>query len=943
MTTVHIDLETFSEVDIKKQGVYKYVAHPSFEIILVAYAFDDDPVEVVDILSGERMPKKLIKAMADRGVSLHAFNANFERVALGKFYETNNWKCVQAQALNFGLPSSLAGVGEALKLPVQKMKEGNALIKYFCCPCTQTIINGGRVRNLPYHAPNKWDLFKAYNRMDVEVERLIAKRIPPLSALEQKVYELDQKINDKGIMVDIPFVEKAIKCGMLNTERLMNEMRTITRLSNPNSLKQLAEWLESRGLEIASLDKDSVEESITYIRKNGGDAEVLRVLEIRQEVAKTATKKYQPMLNYAGCGDRVRGMFKYYGANKTGRWAATGINLQNLKKISFKDILLARDIVNSGEYERIEVLYDSTTDVLSQLVRTTITSKKEVLTVVDFSAIEARVCAWLSNEQWVLDVFTGDGKIYEAAASRMYHIPIHHVNKEQRQKGKVASLACIAENELVLTDKGLVPIQRVTTKHKVWDGEEWVTHEGVIYKGVKEVITYGGLTATADHKVYTQETDREIRFDECAASGKHNLQSGDGRKAIRISKNNTTRNEVHESKASDGDGAMPMHKMWKSELDEQKQPNAREIIRMLQLRDRTEKNTNVAGSQVHLSKTKVCKRERQKLQKLRCKGYRISIPFCDSYGSMGNRKLRIEHKEYGNRQGEQRWALRSWEFEMGDKETKFRKQKSSILSSLLRRKGMVLFEKRGAEVYKTRADERTNNGERKTSSGGKEEKLERHYAKTYDIVNAGRNNRFTVSNVLVHNCQYGGGVGALLAMGAIKMGLREEELQPIVDSWRSANPNIVKFWYAVERAAKKAIRINTVVECGKIKFVKGVGVLYMILPNGGRLAYFRPSLDEQGNICHWAINQYTRKYEKQRTYSGKLVENMCQRISRDLLVSAMLETDARGFDIVAHVHDEIILDGDCFDEVRKIMITVPKWAEGLPLGADGGVSKYYVK
>lgn len=312
---------------------------------------------------------------------------------------------------------------------------------------------------------------------------------------------------------------------------------------------------------------------------------------------------------------------------------ATGINLQNLKKISLKDILLARDIVNSGEYERIEVLYDSTTDVLSQLVRTTITSKKEVLTVVDFSAIEARVCAWLSNEQWVLDVFTGDGKIYEAAASRMYHIPIHHVNKEQRQKGKVASLAC----------------------------------------------------------------------------------------------------------------------------------------------------------------------------------------------------------------------------------------------------------------------------------------------------------------------QYGGGVGALLAMGAIKMGLREEELQPIVDSWRSANPNIVKFWYAVERAAKKAIRINTVVECGKIKFVKGVGVLYMILPNGGRLAYFRPSLDEQGNICHWAINQYTRKYEMQRTYSGKLVENMCQRISRDLLVSAMLETDVRGFDIVAHVHDEIILDGDCFDEVRKIMSTVPKWAEGLPLGADGGVSRYYVK
>lgn len=470
-----IDVETYCDLDIKNVGAYRYCEHPSFEILLFAYAFDDGPVEIIDLTKTIYLPEKVSKALGDPNVLKTAFNANFERNSIvnglvdvecqekidsnkfiktkGKRFKSNKnlccipeeWQCTMIKALTMGLPGSLEMVGKAMHLEEdkQKMKEGKALIQYFCKPCKPTKVNGGRTRNLPEHAPEKWETFKLYCKQDVEVERDIRNKLSRYKTTdkEQRLWELDQKINDRGINLDLELINKAIKCDAGYIEKLMSEARKLTGVDNPKSKTQIKKWISEKvGYEVTSLTKDTIPELI----KNIDDETVLRVLDLNQNMSKTSIKKYQTMLNMRCEDGRVRGLLQFYGANRTGRWAGRGVQVQNLPQNHLPDLDDARNLVREGNFDDIEFLYDSIPDTLSQLIRTAfIPAEGNRFLVADFSAIEARVIAWLANETWRLDVFNTHGKIYEASAAQMFKVPIESVTKgsDLRGKGKIAELA----------------------------------------------------------------------------------------------------------------------------------------------------------------------------------------------------------------------------------------------------------------------------------------------------------------------------------------------------------------------------------------------------------------------------------------------------------------------------------------------------------------------
>lgn len=454
MRTLAIDVETYCELDIKNVGAYRYCEHPSFEIMLFAYAYDDEPVQIIDFMNGETLPFEIIEDLENPDVLKTAFNANFERNAIiGDGYWPNGisdmkpeqWDCTMIQSLRMGLPGSLDMVGKALKFEEdkQKMKEGKALIQYFCKPCKATKSNGGRTRNLPEHDPEKWELFKEYCKQDVEVEREIRKKLSKYKTTEKekRLWDLDQEINDRGINLDLTLAQKAIECDEQFKDRLTKEAIELTGLSNPNSPTQLKKWLSEKvGYEVNSLTKDS----IPKLLESANDENVKRVLELRQLMSKTSIKKYQAMESVRCEDGRVRGLLQFYGANRTGRWAGRLVQVQNLPQNHLPDLDDARSLVRDRKFEELEFLFDSVPDTLSQLIRTAfIPSDGNRFIVADFSAIEARVIAWYAGEKWRLDVFKTHGKIYEASASQMFHIPIEEIKKgsDLRQKGKIAELA----------------------------------------------------------------------------------------------------------------------------------------------------------------------------------------------------------------------------------------------------------------------------------------------------------------------------------------------------------------------------------------------------------------------------------------------------------------------------------------------------------------------
>ena len=648
MNTISIDIETFSDVDISKCGAYKYAESSNFEILLFAYAVDGGEVQVVDLANGEPIPQEILEALTDDKVIKWAFNANFERVCLSRylsdlgffraaFLSPESWRCTMVWAAYMGLPISLAAVGSVLGLEEQKMSEGKSLIRYFCTPCTATKTNGGRVRNLPCHAMDKWAMFKAYNKRDVEVEMAIQHRLAnfPVPNFLWDEYHLDQEINDRGIRIDMELVDNAIAVDARSREELTERMKRLTGLNNPNSVQQMKGWLSQHGAETDSLDKKAV----LKLLKNA-PPELSEALSLRQQLAKSSVKKYIAMKNVASADHRARGTFRFYGANRTGRFSSKNIQLQNLPQNHLADIEYARALVRQDDFESLNILYDSVPDVLSQLIRTAFIPKAgRKFIVADFSAIEARVLSWLAKEQWRMDVFANDGDIYCATAGRMFHCSVvkHGENGHLRQKGKQAELAC----------------------------------------------------------------------------------------------------------------------------------------------------------------------------------------------------------------------------------------------------------------------------------------------------------------------GYGGSVGALKAFGALESGMKEDELKPLVDAWRAANPHIVDFWWAVDRAAKDCIKERSKTVTHGIQFICQSGMMFIELPSGRRLAYAKPRIGENKfggkSITYMGLNT-AKKWERIESYGPKLVENITQSISRDILCYAM--QSLRHMDIVAHIHDELIIEcEECvsLSDVCEQMARTPPWAKGLLLRADGFECEFYQK
>lgn len=446
MQTLAIDIETYSSKDLTKCGVYAYCESADFEILLFGYAVDDGLVQVVDLASGEKIPRDVLAAITDSKVIKTAYNANFERTCLARYLKVpmppEQWRCSSVHALMLGLPGYLDGVAKCLRLDNQKMKEGKALIRYFSIPCKPTKANGGRTRNLPKHDPEKWATFKDYCKQDVEVERQLRKKLEafPIPEVEQKLWELDQHMNDTGVGVDSKLVKHAIHADMEFQKQLFDEAVELTGVENPYSPAQIKQWLQDQGVEVDSLAKKNVEELIPEVE----NPTVKRLLELRQAMAKTSVKKYEAMMRSYCNDERIRGLLQFYGANRTGRWAGRLVQIHNLPRNSINDLETARDLLKAGNYDALDLLFDSVPDVLSQLIRTAfIPSDGHRFIVADFSAIEARVIAWLAGESWRMDVFQSHGKIYEASAAQMFRVPIETIDKGSplRQKGKIAELA----------------------------------------------------------------------------------------------------------------------------------------------------------------------------------------------------------------------------------------------------------------------------------------------------------------------------------------------------------------------------------------------------------------------------------------------------------------------------------------------------------------------
>ena len=550
----------------------------------------------------------------------------------------------------------------------------------------------------------------------------------------------------------------------------MLSMQSLTGIENPNSVQQMKTWLSHRGIQIESLGKKAVEELIKITPKD-----IPYVLTLRQQLAKSSVRKYKAMKN-AVCSDgRARGMFMFYGANRTGRFSGRIIQMQNLPQNHLEDLELARNTVKNSDYETVKLLYGDVPDTLSQLIRTAFIPKNDgTFIVADFSAIEARVIAWIANERWRMELFESGGDIYCQSASQMFKVPVvkHGINGHLRQKGKIAELACIAKGQMVLTNHGLIPIEKVSIDDKVWDGESWVSHSGVIFRGEREVVEYEGLEATPDHLVWTEEESNPIPLGIAASQSLHLVRS---------------RDELNEA-----------------------------------------------------------------------------------------------------------------QFE-------------------------------------------------KDNLSGESQVTHRRVARVYDIRNAGRYHRFTVSGKLVHNCGYGGSVGALKAMGALDMGLKEEELKPLVTSWRQSNLNIVRLWWAVDKAVMAAVRNRTSTSTHGITFSYQGAMLYVTLPSGRNLAYVKPHIDkgrfDNECITYEGVSQ-AKRWERIESYGPKFVENIVQAISRDILCNAMRNLEENGYRIVMHIHDECVIEGtsgQSLEEACALMAESPEWAKGLVLRADGYTTEFYRK
>ena len=955
MRTLAIDLETYSSNNIK-YSVYKYVEAPDFEILLFAYAFDDDPVRVVDLAQGETIPDDVKAALYDKDVLKTAFNANFEINCLRRYFPDlpeEQWECDRILSLYNSYPPHLAAVAKAMHFDEDRQKDtrGKALIRYFCLPCKPTKANGGRTRNYPKDAPDKWAVFKEYNRQDVVVERAIRDKLVNLRPpdFEHENWLIDQAINRNGIMVNRTLVDNAIRLSGEYREKLLARATEITGLDNPNSPLQVKGWLEERlGRTVDSLSKAAVADLLA--EDIPGD--VREMLSIRQKISKSSIKKYDAM-RMAACRDsRIRGMFQFYGAARTGRFAGRIVQLQNLPRNSMPDLDLARNMVLDGDLEALEMCYDDVQDVLSQLIRTALEAPPgKRFIVADFSAIEARVIAWLAGEEWEMKAFAEGKDIYCATASAMFGVPVvkHKVNAHLRQKGKVAVLACLAEGQLILTDKGLIPIEKVTKDMKVWDGENFVAHDGVIYRGSKDCIRLNGIFMTPDHLILTER------------GWKHASESGGLNWAnVRLPHSYTTCRKSKQKSSI----LMPLC-LWPAMCSfgaiSQTIGSTNKIMWLSPLGNEQRNTQNTWDvSQPHIPYLAWNYRPmplstQQRLEKLWRPRSQNMQTLAQQLRKFFRRHGAYIQTQFTNRQDRQQWRLFPRKLQMGNRKKECQKQTHQLYCPRIWQDISRIIRNFRGWCGNNQAPNSIPLANRIIINFTKVQK------KVYDIKNCGPKHRFAVYDPdnktfrLTHNCGYGGGIGALKAMGADKMGLSDDELQTVVRKWREASPHIVKLWADVENAAMNAVSgIPTTIKQKNLHFHVENDALYIELPSGRHLVYLHPHLGKNrfgsDAIIYTGLGgskTTAGRWGALETYGGKLSENLVQAIARDCLCAAMKRLTDAGYKICAHIHDEVILEmpegKGGLDDAVHIMCQNEPWNEGLVMNADGFEAKYYQK
>lgn len=957
MRHMSIDIETYSSVSIRDAGLYKYVQSGDFKVLLFAYSFDGEHPKIIDLAQGEHIPLDVQIALFSPEVIKHAYNAAFEWYCLSRHFQVkarekwlSQWRCTMVHGLYCGMIGGLAKVGEALGLPADKQKDriGGSLIQKFCVPGK----NGKPVS--PAQEPEKWQLFKQYCIQDVVTEMEVERRLSafPIPDTVQAEWEQDMRVNAAGVRLDMDLAEGAVAFSDAETADLIAQAKAVTGLPNPNSPAQLKAWIgDNLGEVPSSLSKAAVEE---LLDRDDLPPKVRAALELRQKLGKTSVSKYKAMLDCVCPDGRIRGLLQFYGASRTGRWAGRLVQMQNLPRNYIEELDYARDLVKTGRVDELSLVFGNVPDTLSQLIRTAfIPAEGHRFVVADFSAIEARVIAWLAGEQWRMQAFADGEDIYCASASRIYGVPVvkHGENGHLRQKGKIAELACIAEGQLVLTNRGLVPIEQVTTDDLLWDGENWVKHDGVIYKGKREVITYEGLTATPDHLVWIRGKSRPVHFGTAAACGAHLVQSGNGRQAVRLGEDHIPGEKVEQNMEQVlRPDRMPELRICP--LDDSGKLDERNLKRLSAVLS-AETGSEMAGQETHGSKAKVRKSKRRRICKLRRSRHTLPVSKCYSCRAVSDRNVRASGSVDGDRQNRRQWGLCSGQYPICDSRGKQPEQTYNG-SDRIRPEILAVCVSDSYPQAVERDDQRGDHSGRGRCSHGTPEVLEADLrtARVYDIRNAGEYHRFTVSGKLVHNCGYGGSVGAMKAMGGTNMS--DEELKQIVDDWRKASPNIPRLWYRLENAAMDAIRTGAPVMANGLVFryegtPEGLRFLTIQLPSGRKLFYCNPffGLNRFGNESLHYYGANTGNWAELETYGGKITENVVQAIARDCLAAAMKNIEAAGYQIVMHIHDEVILDAPAdradLDTVCRLMCQPIPWAEGLLLNADGFVGDYYKK
>lgn len=979
-----IDIETYSSIPIE-YGVYRYADSDDFEILLIGYAWDNEDPVVVDLTAGEKAPTDFIEALTDPDIEKHAFNASFERVCLSKWLygrfgqfidPQDGWWCTQKHAAMMGLPVSLKDVGSVLGLAEQKDRRGKALIDYFCKPCRPTASNNSRTRNLPAHDMEKWKIFKQYNYQDVVSERAISQWLDahyPHEGLEDSKidYRINEQVNDNGILIDMKLVDSILDYYQQYTDSESAKARRLTGLQNPNSLAQLKGWLDERGIKTNSITKDTLPDLIKQAQMMH-DTAAEDVLTIRSNLSKTSTKKYETMRNCVCSDGRIHGVMNYYGANRTGRFAARLIQVQNLPRNYLDEIDEVRQIVKSHGWDTLECLGYDIPDVIKQLIRTAIIAPDgDVLSVADFSAIEARVIAWEAREPETQKIFApgGSQKIYEGTAAAMFGVPIETIAKGRenyalRQRGKVATLACLAEGTQVITSNGLKPIEYVTKEDLIWDGENYVRCDGAVYQGEREVISYAGITGTSDHYVLT--TDGWRTLSDAAKSGSLLVQLKPDRDDIRELGDSLRLHIVLEGLAQT-DGSCPVQEMQETVLVKSGKYETEVIDAVQRLCDaRNErkykvripemarKTSNGTERTMHKSKGSGIFRIRREGNYIRLQEREGSLPI--HYANVPRYRKQKKSSDRQNRQ-QQRICTGKYKAGVGENKQGESKDNGTIgLSTAI----LAILNNVDDTIPVFWYDSRSGNCYSANSSEDEKKKLAVHKrtARLYDIRNAGINHRYAVSEngIIVHNCGYGGGVGAMRRMDVSHKldNVSDAEVRDMVQKWRLSHPHIVQWWKDIEDACRHVIHYHDEITLDRFKFRYDGSNLFIRMPSGRWITYFNCRLDpEDGEIVYAGMD--TAGWNNDiRTYSGKLAENLTQSVARDCLCGAIRHLYHKGYKIIFHVHDEIICevpdeknaDGDNVwmkQQEQLMTANIGTWDEGIYHPAPGFTSKYYMK